>query len=465
MKQYLIALLVVAATVIGCDDIVYKIELKPKGDKIIRTLTASRSSVSSNDGKRQLKPLEDADLAAIAKAYAASTPGPETKEPKFTGTFEGVMPDDVGGAGRYSRFESKLGVASAYIERFRGNDRPGEVIEASLKAVDEFTNILIGYIESQMGSEAGFAALRKFLNTELRKDLKNISVYSYMLSNPSRLNWMNAEKRDEENQQAAILARVAAYLLEREYVKPDQLPLLRRHMTAGPDPKAGLLLVLKSIEAKAKIPNKKLIVRLAAVLADEQKLERTFQDYLKTTPQYKKAIKKLKTVNSEPSSREASPEKLVVQPLLEKAVHFNIQFGSRTLDLQLAVSAKPDATNGKWNAKDGLVTWKGSLSERDKPTTLLPEVCYAVWSEPNAKFQTATFGKVILSGKDLMDYCVWRKGLSDDEAKLWDAVLSRHKPGKDLEAELKAALGADKTLGYLEEGLKLVGDNAKAKKQ
>jgi hypothetical protein len=464
MKQYLIALLVIAATLIGCDDIVYKIELKPKGDKIIRTLTASRSSAGSNASKRQLKPLEDADLTAIAKAYSAAKPGPEVKEPKFTGTFQGVMPNDVGGSGRYSRFESKLGVSSAYIERFRGNDRPGEVIEASLKAVDEFTDILIGYIESQMGSEPGFAALRKFLDTELRKDLKNISVYSYMLSSPSRLSWMDSEKADQENQQAEVLARVAAYLIERDYVKPDQLPLLRRHMTSGSDPKAGLMLVLKSLGAKAKLPNEKLIVRLAALLTDEQKFENTFRDYLKTTPQYKKAVKELKPADGDGKNREPSPDKLVLQPLFEKAVHFNIQFGSRTLDLQLAVSAKPDATNGKWNAKDGLVTWKGALSERDKPTTALPEVCYAVWSEPNEKFQTATFGKVVLSGKDLMDYCVWRKGLNADEAKVWDSVLAKHKPGKDLEAELKAALGADKALGYLEDGLKLLADDANAKK-
>ncbi len=460
MKRYLLALLVIAAAVAGCDEVVYQIRMKPEGDKLIRTLTLWRHGTAQN-GKKTLKAIDDEELVAIAKAYSQNKPEGGARRQQFTGTFAGAMPNDVGGAGRYNRFESEMGVASSYLERFRGNDRPGEVIEASLKAVDEFTDILIGFLESQMGKEPGFGALRKFLDTELRKELKNISVYTYMLSNPSKLNLMDAKKEDQGIQQAEVLARAAAYLIERDYVKPDQLPLLRRHMTSGPDPKAGLLLILKSIEAKAKLPNKKLIVKLAALLTDEQKTQAAFQAYLKTTPQYKKAIKELKTTDGDGPNRQPSPETLVVQPLLETAIHFNIEFGSRTLDLQLAVSAKPDATNGNWNQKDGTVIWKGSLTDRNKKTTVLPEVCYALWSEPNNKFQNAKFGKEILSGQKLMDYCLWRKGLNDEEAKLWDAVLAKHKPSEDLEASLKTAAGADKTMGYLSDGVKLLNDTLK----
>jgi len=290
MKKYLLALLVIAAALAGCDEIVYKIELQPKGDKIIRTLTAWRSSSNAAGGKQNLKSLDAAELEAIAKAYSQAKPGDDVKKPTFTGTFAGVMPNDVGGAGRYNRFESKMGVASSYIERFRGNDRPGEVIEASLKAVDELTDILIGFLESQMGAKPGFAELRKFMNSELRKDLKNLSVYSYMLSNPSRLNWLDADKDAQAVQQAEVLGRAASYLIERNYIKPSQLPLFRRHVISDKDPKAGLPLIVKSLEARAGIPNKNMMPHLAALLTDGTKMQEAFSEYVKTTPQYKKAV-------------------------------------------------------------------------------------------------------------------------------------------------------------------------------
>jgi len=464
MKQYLLALLVIAAALAGCDEIVYKIELKPKGDKIIRTLTAWRISANSPEGKK-LKSLDAAELKSIAKAYSEAIPGDDVKKPTFTGTFNGVMLNDVGGAGRYNRFESKMGIASSYIERFRGNDRPGEVIEASLKAVDEFTDIMIGFLESQMGAKPGFAELRKFMDTELRKDLKNLSVYTYMLSNPSRLSWLGVDKDKQEIQQAETLGRAASYLIEREYIKPAQLPLFRRHVTSGKDPKAGLQLILQSLEAKAKIPNKKLMPHLAALLTDETRMQAAFNKYLMTTPQYKKAIKERKpSAGDGPTSRPGpSPESLVIEPLLKKAVHFNIEFGSRRLDLQLAMPREPDATNGKGNPKEGAVTWNGRLTDRGKETTVLPEICYAVWSEPNEKFQTAKFGKVMLIGKDLMDYCLWRKGLTDREAKIWDKAIADHKPGKDLDATIRTSLGSDKTPGYLSDGLKLLQTDKKPK--
>ena len=456
MKRYLIATIIIAAAVMGCDETIYKIELKPKGDKIMRTLAVWRTSGKS------FKTPGDAELTAIAKAYSQDIPKtqPDTKH-KFTATFSDAMPNDVGGAGRYNRFESKLGVASSYVERFRGNDRPGEAIEASLKAVDDITDIFIGYLESQMGSKPGFGALRKFMDTELRKDLKNLSVYSYLLSNPSRLNWMDSKKDDQDIQQQEVLGRVVAYLIERGYFEPSQTAFLRRAMSSGNDPKAVLGKALLTVEAKAKIPNKKLIPHLAALLANKEKLETSLDAYLRTTPLYKKIIKEKKPSDDKDEKKETSPTKLVLKPMLERAVHIRLEFfaSSSRLDLQLALHAKPDVTNGKWNAKEKTVTWKGSLTGRDGNTTFLPEICYALWTQPDEKFQTAKFGKVILTGEKLMNYSLWRNGLTDDEAKIWDAALSKHKPGQDLDAASDSA----KPTPYISEGVKLLQEAMKEK--
>ena len=458
MKRYLIATIVIAAAVMGCDETIYKIELAPKGNELSRTLTVWRQGSGGEKGEKVVKPMDNAELAAVAKAYSKDTPEGGMKKHKFTGTFAGVMPDDVGGAGRFVRYESKMGIVSSYIERFRGNDRPGEAIEASLKAVDEVTDLLIGYLETELGKEKEFPKLRKFMNTELRKDLKNLSVYSYLAACTSRLNWLELKKGDSDTLAGEVLARVVAYIIERQYIEPSDVPLFKRIFTAD-EAQAKKLLdkALKHIVPKAGITDAKFIANLASLLTDEKKLEASLEAYLQTTPQYKKIIKERKPANGDAADEGTSAVKLVFVAQLKKIVHLRLDFGGTPrLEIQLALPAEPAGTNGKWNAKERTVTWKGSLTKRDGKTTFLPEICYALWPGPDEKFQKAHFGKVILTGEPLLNYCLWRKGLADDEAKLWDAVLMKHKPGEDLEAAVKAAADPNKPMPYIEEGLKLL---------
>ena len=457
MKRYLIATIVIAAAVMGCDETIYKIELAPKGNELSRMLTVWRQGSGGEKGEKVVKPMDNAELAAVAKAYSKDTPEGGMKKHKFTGTFAGVMPDDVGGAGRFVRYESKMGIVSSYIERFRGNDRPGEAIEASLKAVDEVTDLLIGYLETELGKEKEFPKLRKFMDTELRKDLKNLSAYSYLATGTSRLNWLKLKKGDSDTLAQEVLARVVAYVIERKYIDPSDVPLLRRVATEKAQLKKLLDKSLKRIAARTGITDAKFIARLASLLTDEKKLEASLEAYLQTTPQYKKIIKERKPANGDAADEGTSAVKLVFVAQLKKIVHLRLDFGGTPrLEIQLALPAGPAVTNGKWDAKERTVTWKGSLTPRDGDTTFLPEICYAIWSVPDEKFQKARFGKIILTNEQLLDYCTWRQGLTADEAKLWDAVVAKHKGGKDLEAAVKAAADPNKPMPYIEEGLRIL---------
>jgi hypothetical protein len=490
MKRYLLATFVIAAALIGCDETIYKIELTPKGDKLIRTLTVwregdspekgllfggmptslpanekERLKITNNADKIIVKPMDSDELTAVAMAYSKKKPEGGARKHKFTGTFASVMPNDVGSSGRFLRYESKMGIASSYIERFRGNDRPGEAIEASLKAVDEVTNLLIGYLETQLGKETEFPKLRKFMDTELRKDLKNISAYSYLLSSTSRLNWLDATKDDQEILGQEVMARVVAYIIERRYIETSDIPFLKRHFSLDEEDKAAQAMILNRIAAKAGITDSKFIARLTSMLTDRNNLETSFNAYIQTTPQYKKLIKELikgqKLANAEPYApqQDTQASERVVKPLLEKAVHIQFLGGwdvSR-LDIQLTLPVKPAITNGKWNAKDRTVKWNGKLTKRNEATTFLPEICYALWYEPDEKFQTARFGKTILSGKQLMNYCLWRNGLTADKAKLWDAKMMKFKPGDSLDEA-----DSDKPTPYTE-GLGLLRDALKEK--
>jgi hypothetical protein len=282
------------------------------------------------------------------------------------------------------------------------------------------------------------------------------------LSNPSRLNWLEGKKNNKEPQQQEILARAAAYIFERGYIEPRDIPLLQRGLSSGDDDQAEKMIkkLLTRMSAQAGITDAKFISRLASLLIDHNYIERSFKAYLQTTPQYKKLIKDRKPAkdDADEDSMLTSARRLLFDDQFKKAIHFHLDiFGSGArLELQLTLPVTPDIANGKWNPKQRTIAWKGPLTSRDGKTTTLPEICYALWSEPNEKFQKARFGKTILSGKKLMDYCIWREVLSDDEAKLWDAVLMKHKPGTDLKAAVKTAIGSDKPMPYIKKGVDML---------
>jgi len=467
MKRYLIASFVIAAACTGCDETIYKIELAPKGNELHRTLTVWRQGGRRDDGKMQIKEMDEAELATIARAYSKNKPKGGARKHKFTGTFTGVLPDDVGGAGRFARYESKMGAVSSYIERFRGNDRPGEVLESAMKAVDEITDLIIGYLETKLGKNAGFPKLRKFMDTELRKDLKDLSAYSYLASGTSRLNWLELKKEDSDTLAQEVLARVVVYIIERKYIDLSDAPLLRRVAAEKAQLEKLLDKSIKRIALKAGITDAKFVAKLVSLLSDGKRLDASFEAYLRTTPQYKNLVKDRKPVKGDADAPEEdiSASELVVQPLLEKIIHLRLDFGGATrIEVQLVLPAKPAITNGKWNAKERAITWKGTLTARDGDTTFLPEICYALWGKPDEKFQKAHFGKVILIDEQLLDYCTWRQGLTDDEAKLWDAVLMKHKAGEDLEAAVETAVDPDQPMPYLQEGLQIL-QNAIEEKQ
>jgi hypothetical protein len=452
MKRFLLTATVIASAVMGCDETVYNIQLTPKGRALTRTLTVWRQGTEGERSKIVVKEMDADELASVAKAYPNSKPEGGARKHVFAGTFSGAMPNDVGGAGRFIRYESKMGVMSSYVERFRGNDRPGEVIETSLLAVDRITDLLIGYLETQLGKETEFPKLRKFMDTKFRKDLKNISVYSYLAFNPSKLNWIDALKEgDHEIQTHEIALRAAAYIVERGYLEPDELPPVQRALQSNDVDRLKIILN-RMIKRQTGITNTKFLARLVSLVPDEKKSNTSFEAYIAKTPEYKKLADQ-----AGDSKKKTSAVKLVLQPLIEKIFCIRLGFGGTPkLEVQLAAPGRPTATNGKWNQKERTITWKGVLTKRDEKTTSLPEICYAIWSQPDEKFQKAHFGKVILTAKSLGEYCLWRQGLDAEEAKLWDTMIGEHKPGQDLETAIQTATDPNKPMPYFEQGLRIL---------
>ena len=74
--------------------------------------------------------------------------------------------------------------------------------------------------------------------------------------------------------------------------------------------------------------------------------------------------------------------------------------------------------------------------EAEQPGKRLPVFCYANWSRPNAGFQQEHFGRVVLSGDELLKYCLWHGGLGESQAAEWEKLLSALHPGDSLKNQL-----------------------------
>ena len=135
------------------------------------------------------------------------------------------------------------------------------------------------------------------------------------------------------------------------------------------------------------------------------------------------------------NAKPPKPEEVLIATLLKAFPLWRV--ADDRLTVKLAVPAEPVWTNGQWNEDEKRVRWTQSLVQAKSDMSEFPAVCYAVWSEPNAKSQTERFGKVILKGETLARYCLWHQGLTEAEAKEWDSFLLSLKPGTDLASRLR----------------------------
>jgi hypothetical protein len=98
--------------------------------------------------------------------------------------------------------------------------------------------------------------------------------------------------------------------------------------------------------------------------------------------------------------------------------------------VKLHLPVEPVATNGKWEAAGNIVVWKLRQPGRGPEYTNPADNAQAAWCEPDTAFQTRHFGRVLLDGQALIDYCQWYELLKPGQKTEWDAVLATTQPGK-----------------------------------
>jgi len=405
-------LAVLGATLAGCVQNEYDIELTPAGKFLERNVTIRRHG-----------PEGSADeLQRLGKEYNVPPPAP-AKMHAFQGRFAGRTPDDVGGFGTFTRWDTALGSVVVYVERFRGNiDAAGE-LKRRQAAADRTVELLLGWLERELKKEPQWPALQKFLDEEFRRDLFNLSITAWTLG-----------LTDRSDEIAEPIVRAAQYLVERGYMTPDEIPAIRRAFddTKREDYERLLTWLRKLIVAR--MGDERAPPLTFQFLASPERLMGSLRAFLETTEEYSRLEQAWQVkLNTDPAA--LRPDAInVAGELLGRLFAGAIQLGGDQLSLALKTGRPPILTNGRWSSESGKVQWP---EKRLLPGEELPPILtYAAWDEPNETLQKTHFGKIVLQGKALVDYCTWYHGLTDAEQQEWDLFLDKLRPGPTLAMEL-----------------------------
>jgi hypothetical protein len=422
------ALAAMALVVAGCPRNQYIVQLKPRGNVIERTLVFYREDgVNTNTGAPQYQPFETGELAAITALYPAQGLTNDGERHIVRGEFTHALPDDVGGAGAYTNLTTSLGEAGFYVERFRGNDDLAGMTERCFKAADRLADLFIGWSRMELGREAGYDKLRQFLDVDFRRDLKNLGAYWW----EGQLTGSYKTNADEE-----FAVRFGQYLFERGYFTIEEIPGLFR-AASGDDPQALLRRIQRLVAGKMGVPETEPVPASLAFLADETMMEKSFDKYLAGTDFYRARLKQWEEDKKlKPDTKQPEPSE-VANDAVGNLVGFDLFGQPDHLAVRLSLPASPVHSNGRWDEALKQVVWETDIEDRTNASHF-PFSCYASWAQADREYQNKHFGRVVLTGDELTQYCLWRSSQDKQAGGEWDAFVASLQPGSGLVKKLDA---------------------------
>ncbi len=436
----------------GCNEKIYELDLRPRGDEIERRLTLKRADLPHHKPKNLI--AEDRpELERIARAYQTATPSLSKRDSSFSRVFGSTLPQDIGGDGHYVRYESSLGRVRIYVERFRGSDNMYASLETRRKAVDQLVDLIVSWFESELRGQPEWPKLRTFLDAQFRVDLQNLSLLVWST---------NVRDVFESNDSLAEVAlRAAQYCVERNYASYEDAPALRRQLQDAlqRDDAGALLARIRRFLAERAGRADGHWNQALTFLSDWTRVQVSWHRFFWQSPYFKKHVADIKREHGHSFGSKASAaapmspgstsnlpdtksiisarfaaeeEGELMGNLLWSAFQPSSHFLSDVSRVRatLETPRKPFWSNGKWNEKEQRVEWSPLIAELPQPDREKsplafewPTLCFAAWDEPNKEKQKQIFGRTGLTGPQLLDYCLWYQGLSTLEKHEWEAFL------------------------------------------
>lgn len=436
----------------------YLIELTPKGDAIERRLigwhesggkqelvAAPKNGPAARKLQQEIDSPNAEDLPESAVAHLAKVYGNHRIEEGhhvFSGTYRNTLPDDLGNTGRYLHLRSSLGTSSTYFERIRGNDDQWALLSQGSQGIDAFTRHMANWVTMEFGDEPGIDRLVKFIRKDFKQDLHNIALYLWQASHSDATSAETDNPADDatwnkggERRLLSLGFRIALYLIDRDYFDIDDLPRLL--CAIDDDPKAQWALLRDFLARKLDTSPEGLPARLLSLFEDPESFSQSFERYLASTDDYRRLVEEWEQARLEDPELKKPAPSAVIESTAESMFafeFFNFFSGGDAIELRLALPEKPFLTNGRW--EDGHIKWS-DIRAREAGGHEVPMLCHASWAVPDRKAQSKRFGKVILEGSTLAEYCLALQPLDQADRADWEEFLATVTPKNDPEEQLR----------------------------
>ncbi len=409
----------------------YELDLKPAGDSLEPQLTCWHVG--------DKEPFPAGQLATAEQIYGQPPTTPAPGHFRFSGRFAGKTPQDVGGAGTYTTFNTPLGSITVYSERFRGNDDLVEQFEARGKAADRLAELITDWFETQMGGDPNWPQVRQFLAGDFHRDLNNLSLYFWFAQANAADDPLLAKTTKNDAEELASFvkgsARIAQYLSEHGYVEPEEFFAWAKAVSDNITDSLVTKQVQNVVAKKAGLGDEQAVAHSLGFLSDLTQVIASWKMFLERTPEYDALLRNWEEQKkTQPNAERPIPGIVLWNIVSEGLLRWKLLPNSDEINLELATGQRPFASNGQWDEQGQRIRWFQPIDEGSG----LPTHCYAVWSTPDAMFQTEHFGKLLLRDRALAEYVATYLVLTDEEKAEWDGFIAGLSPEQRLGPAIRA---------------------------
>ena len=387
--KYLLLIALCYVPLCGCDESEYTIRMEPDGDRMNRRITCSQNT--PDDVRARLSELYDRQI----------------DQNTFEGSFGETLPKDVGGFGKYVHLDNPMGRACIYVERFQGQDNQALEIEKAFNSADRLVDLLIEWLQTELGENPNFEKLRVFCDEALREDLKSISLYS----------WVGGRASGESDE---LFIRIFLYLYERNYFTLDDVG---RMSTLPENTEFALSCFRRLLAEKLEYRDDKKAQEELEFLQDPNTLTASVNRFIASDKFHDRLTREARERTGDPDfvlDPCDVPQTMDDVPDMFSEIFFLNILGPSgdKVNIKLVCPGEPFETNGQWDEQSGQLSWSDQRGADE-----LPFLCYAVIGLANDTFQEQHFGKVILQDGQLLEYSFWHKGLTAEQRTEWDDFI------------------------------------------
>jgi hypothetical protein len=392
----------------SCEDaqhtfLTYAVDIAPADSGVVRGLAIFRTLVTDSGPKPVYLRLPQDQADRLERIYAAR---PDSADTEFVARERfATLPDDIGNHGEIHRYDSALGRAWVYAERYRGNPDLLQGLEKNLAAADTATDVVLGWLGSHLAGQPRWSRVRSLIDGDLRRTFRNLALRTWRKTDyweDLPFTWYEhpaifvalfdlapAESTRSEDEEADAWAIVPLGIARAREAIADSLGLNERD---------SALHFLSSLD----LAYADLIQYLARTAGESE---------------------------DQAKERWSRIGKLEVENVVAGAGY---TANADSLEVRLAVpmgSVGVD-TNGDWDEDVGTITWSSRVDSYGSRGGKDPLRCYASWAHPDSALQRRLFGDVILGDDKLTSYCIWFSTLEPEQQSEWNRMLTRLRPGR-----------------------------------